>query len=67
MKSSKALLWWSLDVKCPHCGQEYDLSVDDADNRFSHAIFNNDWNDLRGEEVTCPNCEEDFQIEEVEY
>lgn len=67
MKKAKAQLWWSLDIKCPHCGQEFDLSNDDADGNISGPIFSNDWEKLKDEDVTCPACEKEFQIEEVEY
>ena len=59
-----AYLDWSLEVECPSCCQEFDL-VDDIE--VSEAIFNNQWNRLRGYEVVCPHCEYPFKLDKVEY
>lgn len=56
----------SLDVTCPYCDHYYDLLADD-DGMYSTAIFNNDWADVYGSEEECPNCNEVFIIEEIEY
>ena len=67
MKKAKAQLRWSLDITCPHCGYEFDLADHDVDGWISGPLFNNKWEDLKGEDVECPECTEEFQIEEVEY
>ena len=62
-----AYLSWSLDVDCPHCKESVDLSDNDDENTVFSAIFNNDWGNLKGHEVTCPHCAAEFKISEVEY
>ncbi len=34
---------------------------------YQTPIFNNKWGDLLDEEVICPDCDYEFQIEDVEY
>ena len=65
--SVNAQLSWSLDIECPHCEGDIDLADCDDDTEFARAIFNNKWADLKGAEVTCPHCQEEFLIDEVEY
>ena len=60
---------WHLWVDCPKCCAGIDL-IDqdpDMDYLFSVAIFNNKWDDLEGEEVSCPECKHEFKINKVEY
>lgn len=67
MKSAKATVEWSLNIDCPHCGREHDLSQDDDDGIISKAIFNNKWEELAGTQIECSKCRLTFFIEEVEY
>ncbi len=60
-------LRWSLDIECPKCNAEIDLAAGDDDNTYSNAIFNNKWDDLVDEEITCPECGHIFLIGSVEY
>lgn len=62
-----AYLDWSLDVECPKCGETTDLSANDDDAVVSGAIFHNNWDALKGFEVTCENCGHEFKLDEVEY
>lgn len=62
-----AQLAWSLFIKCPSCGKLFDLVNYDDDNKISRAIFNNKWDELKGHEVSCPHCDHDFKVDEVEY
>jgi ssDNA-binding Zn-finger/Zn-ribbon topoisomerase 1 len=61
-----AQLRWSLDVECPKCEGEVDLSEGD-DGTYSVPIFNNKWDDLEGEHAVCPHCDHEFRIKKVEY
>ncbi len=63
----KASLSWSLYVECPNCEEDFDLAEMDEEGFFSTPIFNNQWDDLKDEDVTCPNCEHEMQLGEVEY
>lgn len=65
---SVATLSWSLDVECPACKQDNDLSTSphDDDHEFGRAIFSNEWDALNGYEVTCQHCQHEFKIEKVE-
>ena len=67
MKKAIASLVWSLDIECPHCGNNIDLSNNDSDGIYSMPIFNNRWKDLLDKEVECLECEGVFKIEKVEY
>lgn len=64
-----AYLNWSLDVECPKCGDENDLSrhKHDPEYTIAQAIFNNAWGRLAGWEVTCEHCGHEFSINSVEY
>lgn len=66
VKSEIAYLSFSLDVTCPYCEKDEDISDDDSDGIIARAIFNNNWHELEGYEVTC-TCGETFLIEKVEY
>jgi transcription initiation factor IIE alpha subunit len=68
MEKSVVTFRWSLDTTCPHCGEDIDLSDNDAENEYylSKKIFSNKWPDVEDEEVTCPLCGNDFLIESVE-
>ena len=45
--------------------EDIDLADHDEEGTYSRAIFNNAWDDLKGEEVECPHCDQWFEIEEV--
>lgn len=62
-----AELSWSLYIQCPACEKHYDLSEYDDDLIFANAIFNNKWNDLKGQEVECPDCGHEFKVDSVLY
>lgn len=65
----KALLNWSLNIDCPNCDTSNDLASGDHDseNSIAKKIFNNDWDKLKGFEITCEHCKHEFTIDEVEY
>ena len=69
MNAVEAILRWSLGVECPHCKEYFDIADIDHefDNRFAHAIFNNQWDDVKGSEIDCPKCEKTFEVSKVEY
>jgi hypothetical protein len=63
---NKAQLDWQLDVQCPKCEEYIDLTKNDDDCIVSSAIFNNNWDALKGFDVTC-KCGHEFQLDGVEY
>lgn len=67
MQEVQATLSWSLDVECPYCGHEVDLSDNDDESVYAKAIFNNDWDKLKDTVVTCPKCATQYKIREVIY
>lgn len=62
-----ACVEWSLEIKCPYCNTEFDLSDDDSDGVYANAIFNNNWDSLHGNGVSCIECGREFAIDSVEY
>jgi phage FluMu protein Com len=58
-----------LFTKCPHCGALIDLLDQeyDHDNFVAKCIFCNAWDDLKGSEFACEECDKVFYISEVEY
>jgi len=67
MKKAKAILSWHLWIDCPKCKETIDLADCDDDGWISIPIFNNKWDDLKDEDVACPECGYEFKISEVEY
>lgn len=67
MRKETAVLTWSLYIECPYCHTDFDLAEYDDDSVYSMPIFNNKWDDLKGEEVECPDCGEYFAIKEAIY
>ena len=65
-KKPVAHLRWSVDVECPKCREVFNIAEKDYDSIVSNAIFSNDWNKLKGLEVTC-GWGHSFEIEEVDY
>ena len=64
-----AQLKYSVLVECPLCKQEVDLidNDNDDDGRISHPIFNNKWDELKGIDVVCGNCEHEFKLDSLIY
>ena len=64
-----AQLDWSLYVDCPSCDESFDLADTDHDTDYtlSKKIFNNQWDRVKGHEVTCPHCNHEFTLGGVEY
>lgn len=58
---------FSMRIECPKCSHDFDLVDHDDDGCYTRPIFNNRWDDLKGEDVLCPECETEFKISEVEY
>jgi hypothetical protein len=65
--SNTAYLDWSLNIDCPKCGNENDISAPDDDAIVSNAIFHNNWDALKGFDVVCNMCGHDFVVDCVEY
>ena len=68
-KPPAARLDWSLYVNCTNCDESFDLVDQDGDNDNSLAkkIFTNEWDKVKGHEVTCPHCSHEFALGGVEY
>ena len=62
-----ARLDWTLFISCPACDASVDLVDQDEDGCFSHAIFNNKWEEAKGESVYCDECSHEFTVEGIEY
>lgn len=60
---------WALDVSCPECDQNNDLSqtCHDPEGLIADHIFSNRWNQVEGLEVTCKFCGHVFKLDKVEY
>ena len=56
-------------MDCPSCEKILDLADSPyADNQdIIVAVFNNNWDALKGYEVTCKFCKHEFKIDEIEY
>ena len=64
-----ASLGWNLYVDCPKCGMSNNLAscIHDADDTIACRIFTNEWDALKGWEVTCEGCKHEFLLGGVEY
>lgn len=62
-----AHLFFSLDIKCPNCHHEFDALDQDYDNYVSTHLFNNEWDKIKGYNLTCTICKHEFEITKVEY
>ena len=64
-----AYLDWSLHVECPKCTQTNDLAsgLHDSEHSIARLVFSNQWDRLKGWEVTCENCDHEFTIDRAEY
>ena len=67
LKSADLLIKYGLEIDCPNCGSELDLSDHDEDQRFSGPIFNHRWEEVEGKSVFCPDCDKDFTISNVHF
>ena len=61
------VLSWSLTLDCPKCDEWIDVADLDQENTVARKIFNNQWDKVAGEEITCPHCGHEFEIGEVIY
>jgi hypothetical protein len=68
MKKSQLNISYNLTTECPYCGVDINLKYNDpsADGFYSTPIFNNRWDDLIGEFITCQHCDKIFKISNVE-
>ncbi len=71
MSKQKIQLDYSLYVKCPACGDCFDLlsednGIYDDDHQLSGPLFHNEW-DKAASTVVCPECDCDFKVEGIEY
>jgi len=69
MKSSQLNVTYILNIVCPYCGVDVDLTGEekDDDEYYLSPIFENGWDDLIGEEITCQHCDKIFKISNVEF
>jgi hypothetical protein len=59
-------LSYTLDIECPSCSKEIDLTDQDCEGHYTTPIFNNRWDDLKGDIVQCDYCDHEFEITGVE-
>ena len=64
-----AYVEWSLNVECPKCKLDNDLarSIHDGGNDIARHIFNNEWDVLKGWEITCEHCKFEFLLDDIIY
>jgi ribosomal protein S27E len=69
MAENIAYVDWSLHVDCPACGESNDLAhpEHDTENDIARHIFSNNWERLKGWEVTCGSCNHEFTLDSIEY
>ena len=68
LKKGTAYLIYKVEITCPYCKNHFDLmDRNDDDSAISQPIFNNNWDELKGDSVICDHCEEEFLIEELVY
>ena len=62
-------LSWNLYVECPRCEETFDVVDFDSANDcvISLKVFNNQWDDVAGCDLTCQKCQHEFQIGGIEY
>lgn len=58
---------WSLDVECPNCKENVELSKQDDENSIARKLFSNQWDKIVGWEATCPYCKHEFIVDKVDY
>lgn len=63
---SSVFIYYTLTAECPECGDDADLTDQDYEAAYTAPIFENRWDDLKGETIECPNCEHEFTISGVE-
>ena len=69
-KKAIAFIEYSINVDCPHCGEDIDLvdvESNSGDHDISHLVFTNEWDKLEGWDIDCPHCKQSFQLEKLEY
>jgi len=68
MKKSIAYLNFNIETECPNCGYIIDLVYYEEGNDpvIIKSLFNNKWSNLNYE-VTCPNCEREFIVNDIEH
>lgn len=70
--SNTIQLDFQLYVKCPSCGESFDMQDenctdrDELQERVLRHVFGNKWDDTECD-VTCPECDEDFSVKGVVY
>lgn len=63
-----ATLTYTVDIECPKCKKEIDLTENnDDDGQISFPLFNNRWDDAQGVSVTCDHCDHDFELDGMRY
>ena len=69
MSKVKGQLSYEIYVKCPNCGDVFDIIAEDYQNEdgcITTPLFRNDWDNCR-DSTACPKCEFEFEMEGVEY
>ena len=62
-----ATLNYAVNIECPKCNIAFDLTDNnDNDGEITVPLFNNRWNDVKGFDVVCDNCEHEFELDGIE-
>ena len=65
----KGQLDYMVYVKCPNCGESFDILAEDdvdTDNEISGPLFSNKWSESKSN-TRCPECEHEFEMHGIEY
>ena len=62
---------FSVTVECPECGHSFDATDNDDDNAVTNSLFDANhvkdaWGNLKIE-LTCAECDCEFELDELEY
>jgi endogenous inhibitor of DNA gyrase (YacG/DUF329 family) len=57
---------YSVIGKCEKCGKKIDLEDQNDDARFTKRIFSNEFECVKGLEVTCPHCGQEMKVDGIE-
>ena len=71
MKKVKGSVDFSVAVECPECGNSFDAIDNDDDNVVTSPLFDANyvkgaWENLQIE-LTCAECDCEFELDELEY
>lgn len=67
MLKSTATLIFTLKVTCPYCNVTIDLADDKCfEGTYTSVVFSNEVHPLKGSEIECIGCGEEFVIDSMD-